>query len=55
MGAGRTVPGLGEAACIISRARANAAPISPGNRMPFNSAEAAEATGFRPGADGLNR
>src|SRR5512135_1498856 len=29
----------------------NAASISPGNRMPFNSAGAAEAAGFRPGRD----
>ena len=33
----------------------NAASISPGNRMPFNSAGAAEAAGFRPGKDCLNR
>ena len=31
----------------------NAASISPGNRMPFNSAGAAEAAGFRPGKDCL--
>jgi len=33
----------------------NAASISPSNRMPFNSAGAAEAAGFRPGKDCLNR
>ena len=33
----------------------NAASISPGNRIPFNSAGAAEAAGFRPGKDCLNR
>jgi len=33
----------------------NAASISPGNRMPFNAAGAAEAAGFRPGKDCLNR
>ena len=29
--------------------------LAPGHRMPFNSAEAAEAAGFRPGKDCLNR
>ena len=33
----------------------NVASISPGNRIPFNSAGAAEAAGFRPGKDCLNR
>jgi len=55
MDASRAVPVPGEAACIISRARTNAAFISLDNRMLFNSAEAAEAAGFRPGNDSLNR
>ena len=29
--------------------------LAPGHRLPFHSAEAAEAAGFRPGNDGLNR